>query len=149
MTRKRIKLGDVFAIPLPNNKFAFCRKFREACIAIYKYIGDSIDDLPKTEDYQFILGVYDDVLKSGQWPLVGNRPFANDEESWPPPMCMFDKFSKEYSLYHKGEIKKSNKEECKGLEIVAVWDSNHIIDRIMGNDIWEKSINADRDNNEK
>lgn len=82
--RKRTKLGDIYAIPLPNNRFAFGRRLKDASIALYRYIGESVEDLPQDEDYQFIVGVYDDVLKSGQWPVVANRPFKDEEEAWPP-----------------------------------------------------------------
>jgi hypothetical protein len=135
-TRKRIKLGDVYAIPLPNGNYSFGRVFKDASIAIYKHIGDSIENLPQKEEYQFIVGVYQDVLKSGIWPVVDSRPFNNEEEAWPPPGCIIDKISGEYSMYHKGEIRASTKDECDCLEEVAAWDSHHIIDRIMGDDKW-------------
>ncbi|WP_375102284.1 Imm26 family immunity protein (plasmid) [Paenibacillus sp. RS8] len=134
--RKRIKLGDVFAIPLPDGRFGFGRRFKDASIAIYRYIGSYIEDIPQDEDYQFIVGVYDDVLKSGQWPVIENRPFSNEEEAWPPPACVIDKLTDEYSTYYKGEMRKATKLECEGLEIAAVWEAEHIIDRIMGDDRW-------------
>jgi len=62
--RKRLKIGDVYAIPLPNGKYAFGRKFKDAGIGIYRHIGDTITDVPQFEKYQFIFGVYDNVLKS-------------------------------------------------------------------------------------
>jgi len=134
--RIRIKLGDVFAIPLPNSKFAFGRRFHDAGIAIYKDMGKNIDDLPLTEDYQFIVGVYDDVLKSGLWPIVDNRPFKNENDSWPPKSFQKDIFNGNYSIYFKGEFYPSTEEECEGLEEAAVWEGEHIVDRIMGDDKW-------------
>jgi hypothetical protein len=71
--RKRIKIGDVYAIPLHNGKYAFGRIFKEASIGIYKYIRESIEDIPKDEEYQFIVGVYEYVLKSGDWTVVSCR----------------------------------------------------------------------------
>jgi hypothetical protein len=137
--QRRKKLGDVYAIPLPNSKFAFGRIFKDAGIGIYKHIGESIVDIPMDENYQFIVGVYDYVLKSGNWSFVENRPFNNVEEAYPPPTCIIDSISGKYSIYHKGEIRASNKSECEGLEITAVWADNHIIDRIMGDDKWHKN----------
>ncbi|WCF09568.1 immunity 26/phosphotriesterase HocA family protein [Paenibacillus thiaminolyticus] len=134
----RIKLGDVYAIPLPDGRVGFGRRFKDASIAIYQHIGDSMEDTPPDEEYQFIVGVYDDVLKSGQWPVIENRPFKDEEEAWPPPACIIDKLSGGYSIYQKGEIRQASKEECEGLEIAAVWEGEHIIDRIMGDDRWHK-----------
>ena len=136
--RKKVKLGDVFAIPLPNSKYAFGRRYRDASIGIYKHIGVDVNDLPQQEEYQFIVGVYDDVLKSGKWPIVDNRPFKNEEEEWPPPYYMKDPITGKYSIYHKGQDRKSTEQECKGLEVAAVWEAEHIIDRIMGSDKWNK-----------
>ncbi|MCG1021474.1 Imm26 family immunity protein [Sutcliffiella horikoshii] len=138
MKCKGIKLGDVYAIPLPDGKFAFGRRFKDAGIAIYSYIGISIADIPRNEDYQFIVGVYEDILKSGEWTYIENRPFHNEEEAWPPPACLIDSITGDYSIYHRGEIKDANKEECVGLEIAAVWEGNQIIDRIMGDDKWHR-----------
>jgi len=135
---KKIKIGDVYAISLPHGKYAFGRTFEDASIAIYRHIGDTMEDIPKTEDYQFIVGVYDDVLKSGQWPIVDSRPFKNDDEQWPPPSCIIDKISGEYFIYDKGQIRPSSKTECEGLEKAAVWAAGHIIDRIMGEDKWHR-----------
>ncbi|KAA0542420.1 hypothetical protein FZW96_21365 [Bacillus sp. BGMRC 2118] len=136
--RRRIKLGDVYSIPLPNGKLAFARRFKDASIGIYKQISNTIDDAPKEEEFQFIVGVYDNVLKSGIWPVIESRPFKNEEEAWPPPCCVIDKLSGGYSIYYKGEMHESTKEECEGLEEAAVWDAHHIIDRIMGEDKWHK-----------
>ncbi len=136
--RKRIKLGDVYAIPLPNGMYAFGRIFKDAGIGIYKHIGESIDDIPKDEKYQFTVGVYEFVLKSGDWSVVENRPFNNEDEAFPPPFCIIDSISGDYSIYHKGEIRSATKLECKGLEVAAVWSDYHIIDRIMGEDKWHE-----------
>jgi hypothetical protein len=137
--QSRIKEGNVYAIPLADGKYAFCKKMHQesASIAVYKHIGDAIENTPKEEEYQFIVGVYIDVLKSGDWPLIENRPFSNEEESEPPPTYILDSISGEYSQYYKGEITPSNKEACRGLEAAAVWDAHHIIDRINGDNRWQ------------
>ncbi|MDP4147334.1 MAG: Imm26 family immunity protein [Bacillota bacterium] len=136
--RRQLKLGDVYAIPLANGKYAYGRSFKDACIAIYKHIGDNIYDIPKTEEYQFTVGIYKDVLQSGQWLIVDSRPFKDDDEAWPPPMCTIDMISGRYSIYHKGQFRASSKSECDGLEQAAVWEAEHIVDRIMGEDKWHK-----------
>ena len=159
--KSQVKLGNVYAIPLPKRndewyeiakehgfiataqtfekvgKFGFCRYFREGSIAVYQHIGDSIRDLPKSEEYQFFVGVVRSALTCGEWPIVENRPFENDEESWPPPTYIWDDITGKYSLCHKGQIIPSTKAACKGLEETSSWDPYHVIDRIMGNDIWQ------------
>lgn len=137
--RRRIKLGDVYAIPLPNGKYAFGRVFKDAGFGVYEHIGESMGNSPENENYQFNVGLYKHVLKSGEWTFIENRPFKNEEEAFPPPMCIIDQISGKYKIYYKGEIRKATKSECEGLEIAAVWADNHIVDRIMGDDKWHRS----------
>ncbi|TAA71993.1 hypothetical protein D2909_08290 [Planococcus salinarum] len=138
--RRRRKVGDVYAIPLPDSTYAFGRAFRDAGIGIYRYIGNGLNDLPQDEEYQFIVGVYESALKSGEWPFVENRPFETEEKEWPPPSCIKDKRAGEYAIYYKGQIRDATEEACEGLEVAAVWEAEHIIDRILGGTSWTKSL---------
>jgi hypothetical protein len=124
-------VGDVFQIPLSNDRFAYGKVFRDASVGIYEKVFDSVQGLPIESSFAFIVGLYDDILKSGIWPIIGNEPFDSQEAEWPPANCVKDVISGAYSIYHKGEIRPSTQEECEGLEAAAVWDSHHIVDRIM------------------
>ena len=88
--KKRLRLGDIYEIPLPNGKNAYGRLYREYTLGIYKSRCDSVDELPSKEEYEFFVGVYKDLLQDGKWEIVGNRKFDNDEESWPPPRCVVE-----------------------------------------------------------
>jgi len=112
---------------LPNGKFRFGRIYRNSSTGIYKHIGIDVDNLPQNDEYQVVVGVYEDVLKSGNWHLVDNRPFKNAEEEWPPQTCVKDNLSGQYSIYHKGEFHKATEKECEGLEIASVWGQNILL----------------------
>ena len=79
--------------------------------------------------------VYDHAFRS--WQFVAARPFAAEEEAWPPPFCWVDQITRKGSLYIKGERVPCSYEECRDLEILAVWDSCHLTDRLMGDHKWE------------
>ncbi len=79
-------------------------------------------------------------MTSGKWEIVDSRPFSNEKDAFPPPKYIKDAISGKYSIYYMGEIRKSNQSECEGLEVAAVWNENHIIDRIIGNDKWHKDL---------
>ena len=81
-----------------------------------------------------------------EFPHIG---FVSEEEAWPPPKVVVDAITKKGSLYYKGVISSCSYEECKDLEVVAVWDRHHVVDRLMGIDIWEKSIRRPMDPNEQ
>jgi hypothetical protein len=135
---QRTKLCNLYAIPLPNGKYGFGRQFKDETIAVYCYVGQTIDDVPQIEDYQFFVDVYKDVLTCGEWPIVGNRPFRNENDSWSPPRYIWDMISGRYSQYYRGQITASTKSACADLSLVSVWEAHHIIDRIMGDDTWQK-----------
>lgn len=136
----KLKLGDIYEIPLPNGNKAYGRLYKEFTLGIYKKMCFSVDELPDTEDYQFFVGVYKDLLQDGEWKIVGNRKFQAEEDAWAPPRCVIDAITKTGSLYFKGEITPCEYEECKDLEVAAVWDREHVVDRIMGDDKWLEAI---------
>lgn len=49
-------VGNVGAFKLPNGEYGFGRIFKYADVAFYRHIGKNEKDLPKTEDYAFIVG---------------------------------------------------------------------------------------------
>jgi len=136
MKKRKLKLGDIYKIPLINGHFAYGRLFKEFTLAVYKDTFDDDSVLPSNEEYMFYAGVYKDLLQDGEWEVVENRPFLTDDESWGLTRCIVDKISGKYSMYLKGQIIPSTKDECEGLEQVAAWDRQHVVDRIMGEAKW-------------
>ena len=121
--------------PLPDGTFAFCRVLKGAAAAFYRHRGESPSDLPPDEEYEFVVCVYDHAFRP--WQFVAARPFAAEEEAWPPPFCWVDQITRKGSLYIKGERVPCSYEECRNLEILAVWDGCHLTDRLMGDHKWE------------
>lgn len=137
---KRLKLGDIYEIELPNGKKAYARLFKEYTLAIYNGFYNDYSDVPLAESYLRYIGVYKNVVTDSVWKIVGSRPFNDDEEAWAPPQVVVDAITGKGSVYYKGEIKSCSFEECKGLEVVAAWDRAHIIDMLMGESKWDNSI---------
>ena len=133
---RKVKVGDIYAIPLPNGKYAFGRVFKDAGFGIYRKIEDNVTQIPDKEEYQFIVSIYKDLLTDGEWIFLKNKPFNSEDDMWPPKRYIKDKISGCYSIYYKGEITPSTEEECANLEVAAVWDRHHLIDRIMGVTKW-------------
>jgi hypothetical protein len=124
--------GTVIQIALPTGKFAYGRLYKDASIGVYKEISSTPGQPPiGSRAFQFNVGAYDDVFTSTKSSIVGNDPFTRGEDPWPPPRCIVDSISGQYSIYHRGEIKSAFPEECQGMEIAAVWELEHIIDRIL------------------
>ena len=70
------------AIPLPDNTYAFGRLFKEYTLAIFKERKNIMNEIPKESDYDFFVTVYRYVICDGEWPVVGNIPFENEDDAW-------------------------------------------------------------------
>src|SRR5688500_9770924 len=114
--KRKPKLGDVFQILLPDGRYAYGRVFRDASVGIYRMLSDAPNCPPTDENYQFIVGLYRDLLESGKWPIIANRRFPDDAGGWPPPYCIRDPISGRFEIYHKGQTRKASEAECSGLE---------------------------------
>lgn len=134
--QQKQRLGNIYAIPLPDGTYAFGREYKER-LAIAKGRKKDISDIPDFSEIDFFVGVYNDVLTDGEWPIVGNIPFKEDEDIWTPATYIEDQLKPgNYSIYYKGEMRKATKEECLDMEVTAVWDRWHVEERLMGIDTW-------------
>ena len=132
MGRIKVKPGDVFQIPLPDGRFAYGRVFKDASVGIYSTITDEPLHPPTgSRAYLFIVGLYSDILEKGYWQVIDHDAFAPDESSWPPQYFVRDIISGDYQIYHRGEMRPAQPEEVEGLEEAAVYDREHIVERIM------------------
>lgn len=130
------KTGNIYGIPLPNGFYAFGRLLNDLnTLAVAKGREKDINSIPDFKDIDFCVAVYNDVLTDGEWPVLSNIPFKDDEDDNPPLQYMKDSVTKAYKVYYPdGTIKEAHKEDCIGLERVAAWDRNHVVERLMGDD---------------
>lgn len=54
--KKRLRLGDIYEVELPNGKKAYGRLFKEYVLAFYKTRCHDVSELPDQEDYEFFVG---------------------------------------------------------------------------------------------
>lgn len=135
---KRKKLGDIIEIPLPNGENAYARLYKEGTLGIYTGRYKAYEDLPlDAEFFRFICLYSSDLSKLA---VVASRPFAKNEDSWSPDTVVVDAITGRGSLYHHGEISRCTYEECKDLEVCAVWELHHLVDMLMGDTTWDDTI---------
>ena len=95
---RKPKVGDVLQFKLPDGTYAYRRVLRDACLAFYRHRTSESARPPIGErDFEFIVGVYDDVVRSH--PVVGHDPSANDDEDWPPPQGITDPIDGSRRIY--------------------------------------------------
>jgi len=144
---QRPKPGDVIQIPLPNGRFAYGRLYKDASIAIYGEMSDRPLSPPiGSRQYAFVVGIYREVLTSGDWPRIGHDPFQGTEDMYPPPMSIKDPITGAYSIYHKGHVIPASDTECIHLEPAAAWNAHHVIERIMKQDAcrWPRLLSREQ-----
>jgi len=131
MRRHRPMVGDVIQLSLPSGRFAYGRVLRDASVAFYDETTSEPGQPPiGNRNYRFVVGVYDDVLRSDKCPVVGWDPSANLEEDWPPPHKVTDPITKTVRVYHKGTMRPAADYEHESLESAAVWDYKQVIERL-------------------
>jgi hypothetical protein len=132
MARTKVKPGDVFQIPLPDGRFAYGRVYDDASVGIYSILtAEPFQPPTGSRSFMFIVGLYSDILARGHWRIIGHDAFDPQESTWPPPYYVRDMISGEYQMYHKGALRSAEPDEVKGLEEAAVYDADHIIERIV------------------
>lgn len=134
MKRQRITIGSILLIPI-EDYYCYAQILGKASYAFFDY--KSTVPLPSFEELTkasvlFVVSVYNDVITTGIWEKIGTLPIREELETLPNQYIYHKGECPEYELYitETGEIIPSTKEETKGLECCAVWDSHHVVDRI-------------------
>jgi hypothetical protein len=130
-TQKR-RLGDFVKVPLGDGSHAYGRVLSDAFFAFYDL--RTSEELPieeiATRPVLFYAAVMDYAVKRGRWVVVGNLPLPPNL-LYAPPRFIQDPLRKDsFAIYEKGEIQAATKQECLGLERAAVWNPEHVEERI-------------------
>ena len=142
--KQRRIIGAILKIDLHNGYHSYGRILDKANYAFYEIMTkDDIRDvnLIVTLPVLFILGVYNDVITSNRWVIIGKKTLEDYLKVLPMEFIQ-DSETLELEIYdcNSGEIRPSTKEECEGLECAAVWEATHVEERII--DFFEGRINA-------
>ncbi|MUO80748.1 hypothetical protein GOZ78_07290 [Agrobacterium vitis] len=151
--RRKPKAGSILEIKIDENLSFLCQILRNNQIAVYNHDVDR-DSIVKnnidTDDCIFIVSVMDRSIKSDRWPIIGH---SNIPSRLDRPFFYFikDIITGAFSIYNSsnGAISPATYDDIRGLEAAAVWDANHIEDRIRDHsrgvpNKWEISLSPDK-----
>lgn len=81
------KLGSIIAIPLPASKFAYAKVYRNSDFGVYDLITKKLADVAEVTKHKFLFFQHstDTPIKKGAWPVIGEEPFADEDQAWGPP----------------------------------------------------------------
>ncbi len=135
MKRQQRTVGAILRIDLEDGYYNYAQilEFGVAFFDIHVKEAEleSLDILLE-KPILFIVEVYNDVITRGRWIKVGKLPIREDLKILPMKFIQDALNPQFFELYNPntGEITPSTREACEGLERSAVWDSNHVEDRL-------------------
>jgi hypothetical protein len=153
--RVRRREGDVLKIALGDGRHSYAQVSGDPLVVFFE--GAFTDDLPLSRvphlPVLFRIWVHDDAIKKGVWPVIGNQPLTPENEA-EPFFYKQDDMTGALSLYHStfdqtGWERPSSATECAGLECAAVWDAEHVEDRLRDHyaarpNKWLQTLTIDR-----
>lgn len=153
--RIRRREGDILKVNLGDGRHAYAQVSYDPLIVFFE--GTFTEDMSLSDAAQlpvlFRVWVHNDAIKKGFWPVLGNQPLTA-ENAAEPFFYKQDAISGAVSLYHSafadmGYERPASVSECEGLECAAVWDPDHILDRLRDHyaglpNRWLENMKIDR-----
>ncbi|MBP6740218.1 MAG: immunity 26/phosphotriesterase HocA family protein [Leptospiraceae bacterium] len=148
MKRQQRTVGAIVKVPLEGGYFTYARILKTK-FAFYDFRTKiDIEDLQEiiSKPILFITGVNDYAVTKGLWLKVGKLPLDKSLLNLPPQFIQDALNPDKFFIVEKGIRRPASKEECRGLERVAVWTPEGIQKRL--NDHYagrkNKSVEADK-----
>jgi hypothetical protein len=134
--RVRRREGDILRIDLGDGSHSYAQVAEEPLIIFFD--GRFTEEQPLERVSRlpvlFRLTVMNYAVTRGIWPVIGHHPLAADNAE-EPFFYQQDAISGRLALYHSS-FSDTNYErpaslaECEGLECAAVWEPEHVEDRL-------------------
>lgn len=133
--RQQNTLGAIVEIDLEDGTFAYAQILDKGFVFFdfrsqEKMSSARLDEVYDSETL-FIISVHKHAVSRGRWIKVGKRPIKLAHEKLPMKF-MQDRDSGYVRLYdpNTGSIAPTNLESCRNLERAAVWDAEHVEERL-------------------
>jgi len=147
MKRQQRTVGAILAVPLGDEMNCFAITLPDANFAFF----DSRTDLfvspgeVLSKPVLFRIAVHKAAWSTGRWPRVA-KVAVPDALLVPVPMFIQDRLNPEqFQIYLDGSMRPATRAECGGLERAAVWDPEHVEDRLRDHyagrpNVWVESL---------
>lgn len=152
--RVKRKVGDILRIDMGDGQHTYAQVAADPLVVFFEGIftgAVSVDEIV-TLPVAFTLNVFRHAVTKGIWPVVGSRPLE-PENRREPFFYKQDAISGRLFLHHSSFAEQNYEcsatlEECIGLECAAVWEPEHVVDRLRDKaagrlNRWEESMRID------
>lgn len=149
-SKQKYTLGSIIGIPLPDGRFAYVKVFNDSTFGIYDLLSNAL--LPIVDvirnRFSFYQASTDVAIKSGEWPVIGAEPFADEDSAWPPPQATcYVRETNEWTmgeiprLNDRGQMRVATLDEVRGLDIMSVCHRPELLVKI----IVDRLVNGNHD----
>jgi len=135
----RLIEGQVLRIDLKDGTHAYARTLKRPLIAFYNGLYRDNQELPIDEivalPIAFKIDVMNYVVTKGIWPVIGRVPLTPELKET-PRFFKQDMMNGQLAIYQEvpdlapSYERPATYEECLGLEVAAVWDPEHVEERL-------------------
>ena len=134
MKRQQRTVGAIVKIPLKDNEHSYAVVLPKACFGVFDVKTNQALDIGEiySKKILFIVAVYNAAVTSGRWEKIGKVELDERFETLPMHFIqdpinptLFRKYNP-----NTGEMFPATKQDCLGLECAAVWQAEHVEDRI-------------------
>jgi hypothetical protein len=132
MKRQKRTVGAVVKIPFNGKWFTYGQILDDAEVVIFDARTDCELSMDEITNQPIIcrVAVSNHAITKGRWLKVGKYPIS-EELKKPIPKYIQDILQPDrFEIYCDGMIRPSTREECIGLERAAVWEPEHVEERI-------------------
>jgi len=139
LKRVRRRPGQIVRVELGQGTCSYARVLNEPLVTFYDLLCGTTQEVSLEEvmssPVAFTLMVMNHPITRGRWPVIG-RVSLPPELKVPPAFCMQDSATGRLSIYQEVPELAPHYErpakagECAGLEAAAVWEPEHVEDRL-------------------
>jgi hypothetical protein len=153
--RVRLRVGDILKIDVGDGLHSYGQVAEEPLVVFFDgAFGEALSpEQAIALPVLFRIWVHNHAVKKGIWEVVGNLPLG-PENAAEPYFYKQDAITGTLSLYHSsfaeaGWEHPASATDCDGLECAAVWDAEHVEDRLRDHyagrpNEWVESLRIDK-----
>jgi hypothetical protein len=147
MKRQRRTVGALLSVPLGDGTNCYALTLPKADFAFFDLRSGSAEESTHilSRPILFRVAVHKSAWATGRWPKISKVEVPRDLLE-PQPTFMQDAIHPErFSIYLAGHIRQASRAECEGLERCAVWEPEHVEDRLRDHfegkpNVWVESL---------
>jgi hypothetical protein len=145
--KNKYQLGSIVAIPLPDGRYSYARIFEDLMLGVYDHVTSILEStsVVTEKSISFFQGCTDKSIRSGEWPIIGEKPFDSTEESWAPPQATwYSRESNEWTtgtpkVNHRAGTHDATLDQVVGMDVMSFCQKPDLLIKIIMDRVIDKN----------